>query len=98
MIRRLFWLGAGTALGILGYRRLERLVRSAPRRVIAAGTSRLTLTRGAPQELAAPAVRELPAGAGGFLSDVRDGMDEYLNRHASQLGNTLLDQRPARGG
>lgn len=98
MIRRLLWLGAGAALGILGYRKLDRLVRTAPRRAIAAGAGRLTLNRPGTRALTGAAKSEArePGGrAGGFLRDVREGMDEYLNRHASQLGNTLVDQQPA---
>lgn len=116
MMRRMIWLAAGAVLGVLGYRRAERLVRGArprgaPRRAIAAAVGRMALGRPTPRPsglgraaldrraqrplaLGAAlrgrrATAEVPGATSGFIRDVRDGMDEYLNRHASQLGNTL---------
>jgi hypothetical protein len=75
MIRRGFWLAAGAAGGIMGYRRVVSFGRRASGTL---GTSR------------APArkrrwVRETIR----FTRDVREGMDLYIARHPRQAGPTL---------
>jgi hypothetical protein len=88
VIRRLFWLLSGAVLGVTGYRRATRLARSLR-----------------PASAARPAARAVAAvlgpgqavtgeGMGPFLADVRDGMEEYLDRHAPRPGPTL-DAQPA---
>jgi len=97
MIRRLFWLSAGAAIGITGYRRAEALGRAA--------SARLTVPASAP---AGAAEGRMPAAGSGtygrrprrsavarvrgavrFARDVRDGMDMYMDRHQGRLGPTL---------
>jgi hypothetical protein len=83
MIRRLFWLIAGAALGVTGYRRVTRLARAfAPggpggRRAAPAG----------------PHGRELIRGAAAFAHDVREGMELYTDRHPRLAGRTLEGQQ-----
>jgi hypothetical protein len=87
MIRRGFWLAAGAVLGVTGYRKATRLARM------------ITSSPGAPRALA-PGVRAAQArvrpplslrigAAASFARDVRDGMAEYRDLHARQLGRRL---------
>jgi hypothetical protein len=88
VIRRLLWMVLGAVLGVTGYRRLSRLARA-----VAPGGGR---GRAADRRLR----REAPAGAALFARDVRDGIEEYLSRHAGQPGPNLEGQRagaPRRG-
>jgi len=98
VIRRLFWLVAGALLGVTGYRRATRLARS-----LRPGSA----ARPADRSAARPTARAVAAvlgpgpapardGVGPFLADVRDGMDEYLDRHAPRTGPTLDSQPAAR--
>jgi hypothetical protein len=91
MIRRLLWMVLGAVLGVTGYRRLSRLARA----VAPAGRRS---RRPGPRPHREPA-----AGAALFARDVRDGIEEYLSRHARQRGPNLEGQhagapRPGRAG
>jgi hypothetical protein len=103
VIRRGFWLTAGAVLGVTGYRRATRLARAVVPASRPATTGVLTL---APEPLrrrplltsrqvlrgAARAGRSAAQGAA-FARDVRDGMAEYLDRHAQGAGRTLGSQQ-----
>lgn len=98
MIGRLCWLVAGAVLGVTGYRRASRLVRSLRP---AAGPARRpwhAISPGAPAaRFTRPAVHRRGTGPlrgiGPFVHDVRDGMDLYLDRHSGQQGRSLGDQQ-----
>jgi hypothetical protein len=84
VIRRLFWLIVGAALGVTGYRRVTRLARAlAP----AGPGSRRAVTP------ARPHGRELVRGAAAFAHDVREGMELYTDRHPRLAGRTLEGQQ-----
>jgi len=84
MIRRLFWLIAGAALGVTGYRRVTRLARA----LVPGGPG----GRGAAGP-AGPHGRELMRGAAAFAHDVREGMELYTDRHPRLAGRTLEGQQ-----
>jgi hypothetical protein len=105
VIRRGFWLAAGAVLGVTGYRKATRLARAVvpagrparpgvltrppeppPRR-----RPPLLLTSRQVLRGAARAGRSAAQGAA-FARDVRDGMAEYLDRHAQGAGRTLESQ------
>jgi hypothetical protein len=65
MIRRTFWLGAGAAAGILGYRRVSALGRRLSGTLAGTGGVAGSPTRGTLR----------------FARDVREGMDLYISRH-----------------
>ena len=100
MIRRGFWLVAGAAGGILGYRRVASLSRSIsgalmleggadPERKSLAGPKRPgRRKRRMGRGLARQAIR-LTRDVRRFNRDVRDGMDLYLVRHPGQPSSTL---------
>ncbi|HYK30989.1 MAG TPA: hypothetical protein VEV63_03470 [Streptosporangiaceae bacterium] len=109
MMRRARWLAAGAVLGALGYQRLHRATRSltsqsesvsAARQavgVVRFGASAAGHVAGVAGWLARQARRRRAAG---FISDVREGMDDYLDRHQANMnrqyrhsGNTLVGQR-----
>ena len=90
MIRRLFWLLAGALLGVTGYRRATRLARS-----LRPGGAARPAARAVAGVLG-PGQAVARDGVGPFLADVRDGMDEYLDRHAPRTGPTLDSQPAAR--
>jgi hypothetical protein len=77
MIRRTFWLGAGAAAGILGYRRVSAVSRH---------------VLGGRRSGTAPGPRKQPRhplrGTLRFARDVREGMDIYSSRHALPSGST----------
>jgi hypothetical protein len=81
VIRRLLWMVLGAVLGVTGYRRLSRLARA-----VAPG-GRQGRGPGPRQR------REPVAGAALFARDVRDGIEEYLSRHARRPGPNLEVQR-----
>jgi hypothetical protein len=87
MIRRGFWLAAGAVLGVTGYRKATRLARmitsspAAPRALAPGG-------RAAGSRARQPLSLRIGAAAG-FARDVRDGMAEYRDLHARQLGRRL---------
>ena len=70
MIRRAFWLGAGAAAGIMGYRRVSALGRRLVPSTVSTQSS--------------PAIRQRHAirGTIRFARDVRAGMDIYTSRHS----------------
>jgi hypothetical protein len=106
VIGRFCWLLAGAVLGVTGYRRASRLIRS--------------MRPGSIARRPAPAIR--PGAAGGlarlaagrrgaagrlglapFTRDVRDGMEMYLDRHSATPRAALEDQQmppqlPGRAG
>ena len=96
MIRRGFWLGAGAILGITGYRRVARLVRTLT------GQDRLVLTRQDTPALGrdVPAMARAKArsaiagaaAAAGFVRDVRAGMSEYRDLHGGEADRSLGSQ------
>lgn len=105
MIRRGFWLAAGAALGVMGYRRVTRLARGLGLGVDglpAAGQNGRhadprqvrgsdTLT-GRPRHQAPARGRGAIASivsAAVFVRDVRDGMAEYWSLHRGELARTL---------
>jgi hypothetical protein len=105
MIRRGFWLAAGAALGVTGYRRATRLARELGFGVDAppaGGRTRLrddtrqvrgsdTLT-GRPRHRAPARPRGAIASVASavlFVRDVRDGMAEYWSLHHGELTRTL---------
>ncbi len=79
MIRRAFWLGAGAAAGIMGYRRVCAMGRKV--------SGRLTSGRalGDTSWSALGAARETIR----FTRDVREGMDLYIARHNGSAPPTL---------
>jgi hypothetical protein len=105
MIRRSVWLGLGAMLGIASYRRAARLVRSVAPAVPAPQPAeppaqRHSATGQIASRVAIRSARAIGAGTASFARDVRAGMaeyldssDEYMNRHAGRLGNTLVGQR-----
>jgi len=87
VIGRFCWLLAGAVLGVTGYRRASRLIRSLCPGGLAAGR------RGAAGRL----------GLAPFTRDVRDGMEMYLDRHSAPSRPILEDQQmpsrlPGRAG
>jgi hypothetical protein len=80
MIRRGFWLVLGAALGVTGYRRAGKLARA-------------MLPGRRPAGRGARSARRGTGGTAAFLRDVRDGMDEYLDRHPGHPGPTLEGQQ-----
>jgi hypothetical protein len=106
MIRRSVWLGLGAVLGIASYRRAARLVRSvtpalpAPPQRAELPAPEHSVAGQIAARLAIRSARAIGAGTASFARDVRAGMaeyldssDEYMNRHAGRLGNTLVGQR-----
>jgi hypothetical protein len=99
VIRRLFWLLAGAVLGVTGYRRAGRFARS---------LRPASAVRPAGRVLRAVAWPGHTAGraAGGaarshvapFLTDVRDGMEIYLDRHGVQPDDGTARPGPNLGG
>lgn len=87
MIRRLFWLLLGAALGIAGYRRVSRAARALLPNGGVAGRiggqpARPALAHGASSALTRQAYgRSAVSGTASFVRDVRAGMAEYLDRH-----------------
>ena len=93
MIGRLCWLVTGVVLGVTGYRRASRLLRSLRPAAVPARPWRSIRPGVPPARLTRPAVHRSGTGAlrgiGPFVHDVRDGMDLYLDRHSGQPGPTL---------
>jgi hypothetical protein len=78
MIRRGFWLVAGAAIGVAGYRKATRLARTL--------TGQPTVPRLTQGGTAGGASRPVRLGSGGrstaaFVRDVRAGMAEYRAEH-----------------
>jgi hypothetical protein len=105
MIRRGFWLVAGAAIGVTGYRKASRLVHSVwparpplPARpgaalVPAGAAPRPPVITGRSVLAAAAAAGRGTAQGVAFARDVREGMAEYLERQGVQTGRTLDSQR-----
>jgi hypothetical protein len=113
MIRRGFWLAAGAALGVAGYRRATRLARELgfpvdgrPAAVQArqSDDARQARSNGNLARRPAPArprgVIASVAAAVLFVRDVREGMAEYWSQHRGELTRTLgsRSDRIAAGG
>jgi hypothetical protein len=81
MIRRAFWLGAGAAAGILGYRRVTAIGRRFSPNARFGPNAGLSLNAGA-------GPRHTVRGMITFARDVRAGMDIYTSRHALPSGNS----------
>lgn len=111
MMRRARWLAVGAVLGALGYQRLQRATRQTASRPDPASAARQALgaarfavsaaghTAGAAGWLTRQLRRgrEPVGGVAGFISDVRQGMDDYLDQHQAYIdrqdrrrGNTLM--------
>ncbi len=103
MIRRGFWLVAGAAIGVAGYRKATRLART-----LAGQPSVPQLTRGSGAGVAPPPVR-LGTGArsaAAFIRDVRAGMADYRAErgapgqadgralHQEEIGRSLGSRGP----
>jgi hypothetical protein len=83
VIGRLFWLVAGVVLGVTGYRRASRLVRSMRPAEILSRQSWAAIRPGAPAARAGGRRRtDESRGLAPFVHDVRDGMELYLDRHS----------------
>ena len=82
MIGRFCWLLAGAVLGVTGYRRASRLIRS----MRPGSLARRTAARGG-------AAGRLALGP--FTRDVRDGMEIYLAHHSAPPRPALEDQQAA---
>jgi hypothetical protein len=106
VIRRGFWLAAGAATGIYGYRRVSAVGRRLsasliPAEPAAALTQSAQSARGAQlarhgRRTAIRAARETYR----FTRDVREGMDLYMARHSEPPDptlNTNHDPRPKDG-
>jgi hypothetical protein len=105
MIRRGFWLAAGAALGVTGYRRATRLARDLGfpvDRPPAGGQTRQgdeTQQSRETGNLARRPRHQAPARPRGaiaavvsaaiFVRDVREGMAEYRSLHRGELARTL---------
>lgn len=88
MIRRAFWLGAGAAAGIMGYRRVSALGRRLSSTVTpgAQATMRTATTRSPrpPRPIARTAARNafgMARETVRFTRDVREGMDMYIAKN-----------------
>jgi hypothetical protein len=103
MIRRGFWLAAGAATGIYGYRRVSAVGRRLSASLNPAGPSP-SLTPAArltPEAKQGPGQRARLARQGRrgalslaretfrFTRDVREGMELYMARHSAPAGSTL---------
>lgn len=96
MIRRGFWLVAGAALGISGYRRAGRLLRGTGIGTGIGTGSALAVPGAQPPLRPGRALLAAAASAGrgtvhglAFARDVADGMAEYLDRESPAPGRTL---------
>jgi hypothetical protein len=101
VIRRGFWLAAGAATGIYGYRRVSAVGRRLsaslnPAEPAAALTPSARSARSVQSTRSAQLARRGGRGAIGlaretyrFTRDVREGMDLYMARHSAPAGSTL---------
>jgi len=98
VIRRGFWLVAGAALGVTGYRRASRLLQSfRPRQAGPAASGRVVPRAPGPltgRRVLAGAARagRGAAASAAFVRDVREGVAEYLDQQDSGPGRTLESQ------
>jgi len=106
VIRRGFWLAAGAAVGIYGYRRVSDVGRRLSASLIPAEPA-TALTQGARSARSAQLARQGRRTAiraaretYRFPRDVREGMDLYMARHSEPPDSTLdtnHDPRPKDG-
>jgi hypothetical protein len=99
VIRRGFWLVAGAALGVSGYRRAARLARSitgTPEQRGALLGDRAAVLGRAGDDRGQRAQISRGGGTLAFLRDVHEGMTDYLDRHPPRSGPTLGSQRERR--
>ena len=106
MIRRGFWLAAGAAAGIYGYRRVSAVGRRLSASLNPAPPA-VALTRSARSAQSARLARQGRRTAiraaretYRFTRDVREGMDLYMARHSGPPDSTLNidhDPRPKDG-
>ncbi len=105
MIRRGFWLAAGAALGVMGYRRATRLACGLGLRADSPPVSGLARQHDDPRQVRgsdslpgrprhrAPArprgALAAVVSAAVFVRDVREGMAEYWSLHRGELARTL---------
>ena len=104
MIRRGFWLAAGAATGIYGYRRVSAVGRRLsaslnPAEPATAPTQSTRSTRSVQSARSTRSARLARRGGRGaiglaretyrFSRDVREGMDLYMARHSAPAGSTL---------
>jgi hypothetical protein len=86
VIRRAFWLGAGAAAGIMGYRRVSAMGRKVSGKLTGGRVpTRSATARSATARSAFGAARETIR----FTRDVREGMDLYIARHNGSAPPTL---------
>jgi hypothetical protein len=106
VIGRFCWLLAGAVLGVTGYRRASRLIRSMRPGSLARRPAP-AIRPGAPGGPGRPAAGRRGAagrlGLAPFTRDVRDGMEMYLDRHSAPSRPILEDQQmpsrlPGRAG
>jgi hypothetical protein len=94
MIRRGFWLVAGAAIGVTGYRRASRVARSVfPARPALASSPQPPVVTGRGVLTAAAAAGRGTAQGIAFARDVREGVAEYRDRQQDEAGRTLDSQR-----
>jgi hypothetical protein len=95
MIRRGFWLAAGAAAGIYGYRRVSALGRRLSATLNPAGPADPAKLAPRPSRWGAVAAARQTIR---FTRDVREGMDQYRLAHSAPEGSTLRarDLEPAR--
>jgi hypothetical protein len=105
VIRRGFWLAAGAATGIYGYRRVSAVGRRLsaslnPAAPAAALPQSAQSAQSARNAQSAQLARRGGRGAIGlaretyrFTRDVREGMDLYMARHSAPAGSTLSTDR-----
>lgn len=89
MIRRGFWLAAGAAGGIMGYRRVASFGRRVSGR-LDAGRARAVRRGWVRQTIRFTRhARDFTRSGRDFTRDVREGMDLYNARHPDREGPTL---------
>jgi hypothetical protein len=89
VIRRAFWLGAGAAAGIMGYRRVEAIGRKVTSRVPGTVTGASLL---GPPKLGTPRKRtalRMARETMRFTRDVREGMELHKARQNRPEASTL---------
>jgi len=85
VIRRGFWLAAGAATGIYGYRRVAAIGRRLSASFNPAGSIQEPRLAQRSHRGAVSLARETYR----FTRDVREGMDLYMARHSAAAGSTL---------
>ena len=95
MIRRGFWLAAGAATGIYGYRRVSAAGRrlSASLNLAEPAAALTRNTRQARQARQRHSALRAARETFRFTRDVREGMELYTARHSAPAGSTLSTDR-----